>query len=84
MCLGVPGRVIDTFDDRGTLMGRVDFGGATKTVCLAFTPDIGVGDYAIVHAGAAITVVDEAAAKRSLELFAQMERGGAPDAGTEG
>lgn len=72
MCLGVPGRVIATHDDRGTLMATVDFGGVTKDVCLAYTPDADVGTHVIVHAGFAIAELDEEAARASLELFAEM------------
>ena len=72
MCLGVPARVIDTHDDRGTLMATVDFGGASRSVCLAFTPDAEPGTYVIVHAGFAIASVDAVAAEESLKLFEEM------------
>ena len=69
MCLGVPGRVVEVFDDRGVLMGTLDFGGVSKTICLALTPEVTVGEYAIVHAGIAISILDEAAAEATLQLF---------------
>ena len=72
MCLGLPGKIIDTSDDRGTLMGTVDFGGATRRVCLVYTPDAALGDYVIVHAGFAISILDEAAAAESLRLFEEL------------
>ena len=72
MCLGVPARVVSTHEDRGTPMATVDFGGATKSVCLAFAPDADEGDYVIVHAGFAIAVLDQVAAEESLDLFEQM------------
>ena len=72
MCLGIPGRITETHDDRGTPMATVDFGGATKTVCLAFAPDSGLDDWVIVHAGFAIATLDEAAAQESLALFAEL------------
>jgi hydrogenase expression/formation protein HypC len=50
-------------------MGRVNFGGIEKEVCLAYLPDISVGDYTIVHVGFAITRVDEEAARKTLEMF---------------
>lgn len=53
-------------------MGTVDFGGATRSVCLAYTPEAVVGDYVIVHAGFAITLLDEAAAVESLAVFEAM------------
>ncbi len=81
MCLGVPSLILETHDDRGTPMATVDFGGATKVVCVAFTPEARIGDYVIVHAGVAIGIVDEAAAKASLELFAEL---GIVDGGVDG
>lgn len=69
MCLGIPGRVERVWDDAGTRMGVVDFGGVRKEVCLAYVPETQVGDYAIVHVGFAITRLDEAAALETLELF---------------
>lgn len=69
MCLGIPGRVIDIWDEVGTLMSTVDFGGTTKTVCLAYLPDLQIGEYAIVHAGFAITRLDEESANRTLQEF---------------
>lgn len=72
MCLGLPGLIIETEDDRGTLMGTVDFGGATRRICLAYTPEATIGDYAIVHAGFAISLLDEAAAAESLQYFEEL------------
>jgi len=72
MCLGVPGRVLEVHDEHGIRMASVDFGGVTKSVCLAYLPDAEVGDYAIVHAGFAITRLDEAAAAASLRLFGEL------------
>lgn len=69
MCLGVPGRVTEIWDDQGTQMARVDFGGVHKEVCLAYVPDIEVGEYTIVHVGFALTKLDEASALETLELF---------------
>jgi len=72
MCLGIPGRITEIWDDRGTRMAYVDFGGAVKDVCLAYLPDIAVGDYTIVHAGFALTRLDEASARATLAMFAEL------------
>jgi hydrogenase expression/formation protein HypC len=72
MCLAVPGRVESIRDDRGVRMGRVNFGGVIKDVCLACVPDAVVGDYAVVHAGVAIARIDEAAARDTLRTFAEI------------
>lgn len=69
MCLAVPGQVESIRDDNGTRMGRVNFGGVVKDVCLAYVPDIAVGDYTIVHVGFAISKIDEASARETLRTF---------------
>ena len=72
MCLAVPGCVESVRDDRGVRMGRVNFGGVVKDVCLAYLPDIAVGEYTIVHVGFAISKVDEASARETLRTFAEL------------
>lgn len=72
MCLGIPGRVIEIYDDGATPMGKVDFDGITKEVCLAYVPEIQVGDYTIVHVGFAITTIDEESARETLSLFQEL------------
>ena len=72
MCLGVPGRIVEKYETQGMPMGKVDFGGVTKEVCLAYVPDIALGQYAIVHVGFAITELDEASAQETLDLFREM------------
>jgi hydrogenase expression/formation protein HypC len=69
MCLGVPGRIEDIWEADGTRMATVDFGGVRKEVCLAYVPDVTVGDYTIVHVGFALTKLDEKSALETLELF---------------
>ena len=64
MCLGVPGRMREVWDTKGTQMARVDFGGVRKDVCLAYLPDLQVGDYAIVHVGFALSSVDKVGLRR--------------------
>lgn len=72
MCLAVPGRIIDIRDDDGILMGTLDFDGIRKDACLAYLPDVGIGDYAIVHVGFAISRIDEADAQKTLAIFREM------------
>lgn len=69
MCLAVPGKIIDIRDERGTRMATIDFDGISKDICLAYLPDIEVGDYAIVHVGFAISKIDEASARETLAMF---------------
>ncbi|MEI7744897.1 MAG: HypC/HybG/HupF family hydrogenase formation chaperone [Chloroflexota bacterium] len=72
MCLGIPGRVTEIRDEAGLMMGKVDFGGVRKDACLAYLPDIALGDYVIVHVGFAISKVDEAEALKTLEILDEM------------
>jgi len=72
MCLAVPGLVETIRDEYGTRMGRVNFGGVVKDVCLAYLPDIAVGDYTIVHVGFAISKIDEASALATLKTFEEL------------
>ena len=69
MCLGIPGKVIELDREHSILMGRVDFGGVVKRVCLEHVPEIGVGDYALVHVGLAITKIDEEEARKIFEFL---------------
>ncbi|MFE9028392.1 HypC/HybG/HupF family hydrogenase formation chaperone [Streptomyces iakyrus] len=72
MCLGIPGQVLEIRDDAGLRMATVDFGGVRREVCLDYTPAAGVGAYVIVHVGFAITEVDEAEARRTLDVLRAM------------
>jgi len=72
MCLAIPGQVEEIFEDCGTTMGRINFGGVVKNVCLTFVPNIEVGDFAIVHVGFAISQIDEESARQSLQAFAEL------------
>jgi len=82
MCLSVPGKVMDIHED-GLRTASVSFGGITKDVSLVLVPEAGIGDYVIVHVGFAISKLDEEAARRTLELMAQLERGGNESEGRE-
>ena len=72
MCLGIPGKLIETYVQDDLPMGRVEFGGIVKQVCLAYTPEAAVGDYVIVHVGFAISRIDEAEAREIFSYLQQM------------
>lgn len=72
MCLAIPGRVEEVSSDGDIRMGRVNFGGVVKRVCLDYVPDIVVGDYTIVHVGFALSKIDRKSAEQTLALFRQM------------
>jgi hydrogenase expression/formation protein HypC len=69
MCLAVPGKIVEVREERGTRMATIDFDGIRKDICLAYLPDMEVGEYAIVHVGFAISRVDEASALETLAMF---------------
>jgi hydrogenase expression/formation protein HypC len=74
MCLGVPGKVLEVEPNSlGVTMGKVSFGGIAREVCLAYVPEAQVGDYVIVHAGFAISRLDEHEAMEVFDLLNQME-----------
>ena len=73
MCLGIPGKVIEIDREQGLLMGKVDFGGVFKQVCLEHVPEIAVGDYALVHVGFAITQIDEEEARQIFDFLGGMD-----------
>lgn len=72
MCLAIPGKVVDIAQENGLRMGRVDFGGVIKRVCLDYVPEVEIGDYTIVHVGFALSKIDEDEALKTLEMLSQM------------
>ena len=60
-------------DDPLTRIGRVNFGGIIKEACLAYVPEVTVGDYVIVHVGFALSKVDEDEAQKVFEYLKQMD-----------
>ena len=74
MCLGVPGKVVSIESSAVDMpMGVVSFGGITREVCLAYTPDVKVGEYVLVHVGFAISKLDE---DHALEVFRTLKEMG--------
>ena len=72
MCLGVPGKVIEIYEVGGLKMGKVDFGGVTREACLAYVPEITVGEYTVIHVGFAISQISEEEAMLSLETIREL------------
>lgn len=72
MCLAVPGRVLSLHEEGGMPMARIDYAGVEQDACLAYTPEAGVGDWVIVHAGFALQVLDEAEAHASLRVLSEL------------
>lgn len=74
MCLGIPGKVTETYHEHDVLMGKVDFGGVSKRVCLEHVPEVGIGEYVLVHVGFALSTIDEAEAGRVFEFLDGMNQ----------
>lgn len=72
MCLGVPGKLVEIRQQDDLPMGRVEFGGILKDVCLAYTPEAQVGDYILVHVGFALSCIDEAEAQETFRLLREI------------
>jgi len=74
MCLGVPGKVVETYREHDVLMGKIDFGGVMKRACLEHVADVRVGEYVLVHVGFALSRLDEAEARRVFEFLEGMNQ----------
>jgi hydrogenase expression/formation protein HypC len=74
MCLAIPGKLIEITGDHGIRMGRVNFGGIVKQVCLEYTPDADPGDYVLVHVGFALSKVEEAEAARTYKALQELKQ----------
>ncbi len=72
MCLGVPAKIVETFEKNGLKMGRVDFGGVQREICLDYVPEARLGDYCIVHVGFAISLLSEDEARETLALLQEV------------
>lgn len=72
MCLGVPGKIIEIYENSGLPMGKIDFGGVTREACLAYVPEAQVGDYTLIHVGFALNLISEEEAQETLDLLRQI------------
>ena len=73
MCLGIPGKLLAVHEQDGLAMGKVEFGGIAKDICLAYVPEAQVGDYVLVHVGFAISRIDEQEAQEIFSYIQQIE-----------
>lgn len=69
MCLGIPGKVIK-IEDKNSL---VEILGVSREASLDLLQDVKIGDYVLVHAGCAITKIDEEEALKTIELFKELQ-----------
>lgn len=74
MCLAIPGKVIRWQEKTPPFaQATVEFGGVRRQVSMDFVPDAAVGDYVLIHAGIALSRVDQQEAARTLELLSEIE-----------
>jgi hydrogenase expression/formation protein HypC len=79
MCLGIPGKIVETFERDELPMAKVEFGGILKDICLAYTPEAEPGQYVLVHVGFAINQIDETEAQEVFRYIEEIEQAGAGD-----
>ena len=74
MCLAIPGKLIAITGELDDIfrVGKVSFGGILKEVSLTMVPEARIGDYVLVHVGAAISLIDEEEAKKTFDLVKQL------------
>jgi hydrogenase expression/formation protein HypC len=73
MCLGIPGKIQSIYDNYGTKMAKIDFGGVSREACIEVIPEAKPGDWTIVHAGFALNLLSEAEARETLEILEEMD-----------
>jgi hydrogenase expression/formation protein HypC len=74
MCLGIPGKVTETYREHDVLMGKVDFSGVCKRVCLEHIPDVRPGEYVLVHVGFALSRINEEEAARVFVFLEELNQ----------
>ena len=79
MCLGVPGKIIDMYQQGDLKMGKIDFGGVTREACLAYVPEAEIGDYTIIHVGFALPLISEEEAQETLSVLREIAAVGEED-----
>lgn len=72
MCLGVPGKIVEIYEQNGLKMAKVDFGGIFREACLDYVPEAQVGEYCVIHVGFAISLLSESEAMETLDLLRQI------------
>jgi len=72
MCLGIPGKILTIYEDHGTKMAKIDFGGVTREACIEVIPEAKPGDWTIVHAGFALNLLSESDAEETLNILREM------------
>ena len=69
MCLAIPGKIVEIYEEGGLRMGKLDFGGTIRKACLEYVPTAVIGQYALIHVGFALATIEEDEAARTLALL---------------
>lgn len=72
MCLGIPGKIMTIYEDHGTKMAKIDFGGVSREACIEVIPEANPGDWTIVHAGFALNLLSDEEAQETLDILQEM------------
>ena len=73
MCLAVPGQIISIDDSNPEMkMAKVRFGEVIRNISIQWLNDVGIGDYILAHVGTALSKVDEADARFTLDALREM------------
>ncbi len=72
MCLSIPGKITEIYEDGSLKMGKVDFGGVIKEVCLDYVPEAQTGQYVLIHVGFAISQLSEKEAAETLAVLREI------------
>ncbi len=72
MCLAVPGKIVEIYEQDGLKMAKVDYGGIFRETCLDYVPEAKVGEYCVIHVGFAISLMNEKEALETLTLLKQI------------
>ena len=83
MCLAVPGKLIEVYEEAGMKMGKIDYSGTINKACLEYVPEIEPGQYTVVHAGFAISIINEEEAALSFETWREYNEAALREGGYE-
>jgi hydrogenase expression/formation protein HypC len=72
MCLGIPGKIVEIYSSGALRMGKIDFGGVFREACIETLPEAKVGDYTIIHAGFALSLLSEEEANETLAALREL------------
>lgn len=70
MCLGVTAQVIKIEGQKA----EVEFDGVTQIISIAMTPEVKVGEFVMLHAGFAISIIDRQQAEETMDIFKELKK----------